>query len=289
MVIGGPRDGQTFRNARDLYKYGSQDNYSENIRRALKTPTFVDPASTLSPTPAEQLNGDVVYFQFLNGDPAYPIILGSAKLAINEYPGATKADGPRTFTRYNGVNSSIDKDGVYTWSKDLGVFDPIFQEWRVTPGTEETLKVTVDAQAALKLAYNTGLSVELDSLADKFSLTMAVGTSFLVDGASDSLALTAKFGDTLSVSAADGIQASTPSGTSLSMKSGEVTLKSLAATLTLGKDGKVALGNAAVELLAVIEEAFTALSTQTASGYGAPTSTVAKFAELTAKIGLLKV
>jgi hypothetical protein len=54
------------------------------------------------------------------------------------------------------------------------------------------------------------------------------------------------------------------------------------------QNGMVAMGNSAAELLDLISQAFTALSTTTAPGFGAPISSVATFAQLSAKIALIK-
>jgi hypothetical protein len=50
----------------------------------------------------------------------------------------------------------------------------------------------------------------------------------------------------------------------------------------------VALGGSAAEVLDLLDQAFTALSTQTAAGFGAVTSTVGDFAQLAAKIKTIK-
>jgi len=52
--------------------------------------------------------------------------------------------------------------------------------------------------------------------------------------------------------------------------------------------GKIAIGNAGVELVDIVTQALQALMTTTAPGYGAPISSVATFAQLFAKLSLLK-
>jgi len=195
-----------------------------------------------------------------------------------------------------------------------------------SPTMSEAVKITLGNEFDFKFEYSTGLSVFIDGTNDEitqttavgssvvfsgskdsFAVTTKVGTSLAVVGTSDSIALTAKagtkvtvtgsndtviiqsnFGDMLELSGPNGLQVTTPTGTSLSMKNATVELKSKMATLKLDASGLIALGNSQAELLDLITQAFTALSTQVAAGFGSPTSTVGQFVELAAKMNLLK-
>lgn len=86
----------------------------------------------------------------------------------------------------------------------------------------------------------------------------------------------------------DGIDAENSSGGKLQLTATTSALLDSTGAGVKSSFGQVALGNSTVELLDLIDQAFTALSTQTAPGFGSPTSTIADFVQLSAKIKTLK-
>jgi len=115
------------------------------------------------------------------------------------------------------------------------------------------------------------MKYKMTSTADKFEFVTVGGAKVEVDGITDKINILAAFGDKLNVSAADGIQASTPSGTSLSMKSGVVDIDGTGGLIKLG-GAQVGIGTSAVELLAKISELLQAIIDY-AGTTGAPTHT----------------
>jgi hypothetical protein len=279
----------------------------------------------------------VVYFQFLNGDPHMPVIIGMGYHQVAEVE-ATADDGQRLRRKFNGILTEITKDGEFTWSKDNGgavpflpnpdnALYPFVNQFAPLPGQDGAVTVKLGNKFDFSFDYNTGLNVTIDGVADEFSFTTAAGASytlngisdshelgttvgtllkvdgpsdslelgtaagatFKVDGLNDAITLDVAFGDSLSVSAKDGIQASTPTGTSFSMKNGDVDLVSGGqAAFKLGKDGFVKLGNASGDVLKdVLQELIKTLSTETASGFGAPLTNVATYVQLLTKIMLI--
>lgn len=110
----------------------------------------------------------------------------------------------------------------------------------------------------------------LTTLGKGFRFTTTGQTQFLINDDEDSLTLQAAFGDVLSVSAADGIQASTPSGVTFSMKAGKLeTTSQLDTTITALKFSVTA--NTDVEMTSTSSMAFV---TQGSFGITAPTGPI---------------
>ena len=344
VIIGGERDGEYFSNAVDMAFHGGLDNYSERLWKPSRTITQQDPGALTATETQETLNGDVVYIQFLNGDLKYPVILGGARHTDDTHTSAIKEERSKLVSKFNGWSREITKDGELTWTKSNGAYQDtavpdtrkpgrfLQEQFVALPGQENAIKITLNNEYNLKLAYDLGgglegISVELDGLkdswttkfatgfehkidaiADTFSVTSVAGTNLVLNGITDTIALatnigasvtidgildtvttTTAGGSSIEISGTSGITASEPVGASMSLSTGDVEISSVGgAKLNLTPAGKVTLGNSAVELLDLVDQAFTALSTQTAVGFGAPTSTVATFVQLATQIKLLK-
>lgn len=279
--------------------------------------------------------GDIVYVEADGGFKSHPVAWGKLPAEGSE------VQVPEEFQRIKPTNR-----GFYTPEGHLIEFDdgdPITalgKGVRITTSDGSKIHITEDplTDSKITLERKEGAIVELDGIEDKITVK-------------------ANFGDEFSVSAADGLQGSTPSGTSLSFKNGAINLEAssnkfdmeldgtinienasgnkvnitptgeitaenvagakLAMTptevtaenaagskMTLGPtevsminplgagfkaDGpQVAIGGPTAELVDLVVQAFTALSTQTAPGFGAPTSTVAQFAQLLAQAQTIK-
>lgn len=342
IIVGGPRDGQVFPNATTVNRFGGRHNFEEIILKKTTTLLGNDPASMLLPTnPMEQLNGDVVYIQFLNGDPRFPIIIGTARHPTQPAETAQSSDKQRLQTSYNGVTKTIDKDGVVTWEKAKGKYvdtptpdkeGNLVQDTFLADLLEESVKVTLDndfvwsmemlysAKDPLKVEIDgktdklgfalsgglkhtmegeadkatwttkNGLTVTMDGTEDKVELKTKEGTSLVVDGKGDIIDFKTAAGDSIAFDGKGSQIAITDStGNKFNMGSEGVSLlTSSGAGMKVDAAGLCAFGNSTAELLEIIDAAITALSTQTAPGFGAPTSTVPDFIQLIPKIKALK-
>lgn len=184
-------------------------------------------------------------------------------------------------------------------------FDFLFK-MNVTPGTgisvgvdgiADSLTVTSGLGSSLlidglndKLVYTTlvGAGLTVDGFSDAVEVKTAVGTALTLDGLSDQVDLKTAAGAQITVSGTSGITVKNALGDSLTLTNGAVELKNLTgAMLAFDQTGFIKLGNASGDVLAILGEAFQALSTQTAAGFGAPTSTVADFVQLAIKLKLI--
>ncbi len=205
---------------------------------------------------------------------------------------------------------------------------PFVSQFAPLPGQEDAVTVTLDNEYNLRLEYKLGLFVSIkgtddvfelattsgssvklsggteDSFqattvtgtgvvvsggtADSINLTTAAGAEISVNGASDSLTLANKAGNSVEIKAA-GIQASTADGNSLSMTSGAIELGSGGqAKLVLDKTGFIQLGNSGGDVLKdVLQELLKALLTEMPAGYGAPLVNASTYAQLLAKCQLI--
>jgi len=96
----------------DMRTRGAIYNYSERVRKGFDK-SFEGNKSTS--TLPENLDAEIVYLLFLNGDEDYPIIVGSADNPRHpEYKQASRADGEFDVDEFLGVEVKIDKDSNYT-------------------------------------------------------------------------------------------------------------------------------------------------------------------------------
>ncbi len=171
------------------------------------------------------------------------------------------------------------------------VIDGVADEFGFSTTTGASIKLTGLETDSLIVTTVLGTTLKVEGgTTDGLTLGTAAGTLLTVLGGSDdAITLKAAFGDMLSVSAKDGIQATTPTGTSLSMKTGQVDIKSGGgAFLTLDKTGFVKLGNAGGDVLKdILAELIKSMSTATYAGFGAPGSNVADFIQLMVKLQLI--
>jgi len=125
----------------------------------------------------------------------------------------------------------------------------------------------------------------------------SIDTAILIDGINDNINLKTAFGDELDVSRADGIKATTPSGTLLHMKNGAIDAEGTGGKLKL-EGGLVAMGSAAAELLDLIDKTLQQLDTTmaqiqlitvpTAVGPSGPPNNAAAFATVQTQLAAVK-
>jgi hypothetical protein len=171
------------------------------------------------------------------------------------------------------------------------VIDGLADEFGFTTTTGASIKLSGAATDSFIATTVLGTALKVEGGAtDGITLGTKVGTTITVmGGTADAITLKAAFGDMLSISAKDGIQGSTPTGTKLSMKNGAVEISSVGgAKLVLDKTGFVKLGNSSGDVLKdILGELLKSMSTATYSGFGAPGSNVADFIQLMTKLALI--
>jgi len=98
----------------DIRDRGAIYNYSERVRTK-KNKSF-EAKSTIAPSSLpENLNAEIVYVLFLNGDENYPVIIGAAEHPRHSaYKKVSKEDGEFDVNEFLGVEVKIDKDSNYT-------------------------------------------------------------------------------------------------------------------------------------------------------------------------------
>lgn len=197
--------------------------------------------------------GDVVYVEADCGYGEYLVAWG------NFLKGDSSADNlPTEFSRNNPTNMGFYSPGGHLVEIDdgSGVAD-VGQGIRITTSGGNKITILEDETAPEGL-----ITIETTG-----------GANITIDGTEDTINASSSFGDSLTVSAADGILATTPAagGTSLSMKNGQVTINGaigvkvadgVGAELNL-TGGKVALGGTPAELLDLFDQALSQLITLT--------------------------
>lgn len=245
--------------------------------------------------PPQNMNGTWVIVGFLNGNYFQPYIKGSF-----DHPGlagsATKEKGIHRFKTFRGFNETLNKDGELI----LGFSGTKNPEGK--PTDEKAVPVTFKIGKTDKIEVEGGHSLIL--FAGGLKLTMKDGTSLVINSEDSSFSLLQKDGHKVEVTASGikaqdkdganveitggGIKVLDADGASVEVTGGNVTAKdSSGGTLKLS-GGKVGLGGSSAELVDIVSQLLTKLSTTTAPGFGAPISTVADFAALQAQVDAIK-
>lgn len=168
-------------------------------------------------------DGDTVVVVFIMGDVARPKIIAmlphnqSGPNGLCPDPRPTEDDGDCFKVRFGGTSLMIDQDGNVSIKNTLTLDEVLSGEPIPAPKTF-TIDLTDGAGAHTTLV--------MDGDTGNLTFEGSNGTTVTIDNDNDAVDILCDDGDELSVSAADGIQASTPSngGTSLSMKDGQIDL-----------------------------------------------------------------
>jgi hypothetical protein len=117
VILGGPKEGQLINNAKAISCYGGEFNYAEKIYRPIET-------KELREKKISEHKGDIVYIGFLQGNTSAPVIIGGGVQPFDkDSTGATKAEGFRVRTEYNGVFEEINKNGEWELRRKGGTLD----------------------------------------------------------------------------------------------------------------------------------------------------------------------
>jgi hypothetical protein len=216
VVLGGFATGQQISNCRLSSTLGGNYNYYERTLRAS--------SKDVSKTRLSDCDGDIVFVQFLQGNPSYPIIVSLDQgINVGSATGAKKADGALERSQFNGISTLIDDLGNLTWIRHGGKFDSTLNTF--VPAKVDDVKATVGPQ--------------------NVTLTFQSGMTLVIDGAGDSVNITTKGGAKIQL---DG-------------KSGAITLKDNGTGELKIANSKVALGASSAELLDQISQQLTKLNT----------------------------
>lgn len=328
--------GQEYTGVQDFALGGGIFNSGRRVRRpsSAPTPLSVAPGGYEEGRDGEAvwvlfIGGDVD-FPIIIGSDNHPRATENKQRPI-----PTKADGTLLDFEFNGIQFKVDKESNFTIEHlgrknslaatgaalsglplnvpgivenpeaillPLGPTKINFSgngdiEFLINETPEFTLKfVKADSKWVLKAGL--GLSFTFDGLSDSYEMTTATGTTVSIDGLTDTITAEAAFGDIVEISAANGIQASTPTGTSLSMKAGAVEIDGTAGKLKLS-GAQVGLGGPSGELvdlldqsLAQVDAMLIQLQLETHTGnFGYPTSpplNAAAYAAIQALVATIK-
>jgi hypothetical protein len=303
--------GQDYPGVVDAYNGGGIYNHRTKVRRATENikPEDMPANGGVDKVYNEKRDGESVWVLMLGGDSDFPVIVGSdyhpRRLENPDYKEVTKDDGRLWREEFNGFQFQIDKDANLS-IEHLGLKDeasitnsPGQDKEAVTEnapaiGTKVTMKSTGDLEVDIK-----GELLKFEMLKETEIAKFTLGElTFIIDGPNETY--TVQNSQSSLVIEPTISTLTTPeatllfdgNGAILEAKSNTITMDDSGIVATDGSGGeakisggKLAFTAGAEEVLAVMQEMATELSTQTAPGYGAPTSTVGAFASIAGRIG----
>lgn len=259
--------------------------------------------------------GDLVYIECDGGFETHPIAWG--KLITDQ---AEQVKVPDSFKRETPTNRGIYTPGGHLIEFDDGDATGNQKGIRITTSDESLISITEDSSDnKITIKKKEGTLVELDGASDKITIKANSGEMITLDASEGvqlstentnismkegSVNLTASDhkidigndglinlentqGNKVQIST-DSILAENSAGNKLTMSASESSLFDSTGAGVKASNGQVALGSSTAEVLDLLDKAFTTLSTTTAAGSGAPISSVADFAQLSAKIKTIK-
>lgn len=254
IVLGGNSSGQILYNCRLASTLGGNNNYYERTLRAA--------SSDITNTRLIKNNGDVVYVQFIQGDPRFPVIVALDEgIDTGDSTGAVSADGHIEKSQYNGIERIIDKNGNLTWTRKGGEFDEDLQAF--VPTEMEDVKAQVEPQK-VTLTLQNGLTVTIDGNTDQVDIKTQGGAQVTVDGTSDKVsALTAGQAVVEVDGAGDKVLVASSSGAQMEVDGtgDQAELKSNGSGKFKANADTIALGASGIEILEQISQQLSELST----------------------------
>ncbi len=276
MVLGGFKEGQVISNVRMTKQLGGNLNYQEIVLKKSTKTLIVDDLN--------KHDGDIVYVQFLQGNPAFPVIIA---LGMNhqdkDKTGSIESTGPRFLNQYNGILTHINKSGEISWTRKGGSYsetDGFFTPADETEDSANTGNNTTKAidhifEAEMEWKDNQMLwrdnqsSIKFEQTEKKW--THRVGKDGggnrppdstanvyeeVIDGTAETTTRTYKSGLVIVENGkADSVTITTANGDLVDIKSGDITIKESGGGELRLNGGKVALGkNGGDELLSLLED-----------------------------------
>lgn len=287
QVIGGFKEGHVFVNCRLIQKLGGDSNFSERVLKPATKP--------LDETGLAKTDGDIVIVGFVGGDSSAGVILGGLNQPLDkDQTGAAKSDGTRFREQYNGVLTTIDKDGNYTLTRLGGKYNDATGEFEpdeagkavIVSYTDNSITRSVkdsavkeellgDSEQIVK-TFKSGLKVTEDGAGDKTSVSTKGGLTQTVDGSSDSVSVVTKGGlKVTSDGSADSFTVETSGGAKVSVdgSAGTIEIDSGSAKIMIDAAGKITLsgdfvdlGASASDFVTKFTELATAFATHTHTG-----------------------
>jgi hypothetical protein len=186
-ILGGFATGQVISNCRLLTSLGGNYNYYERILRSTNN-------KDLSSSRLENLDGDLVYVQFNQGNSGFPIIIGLSN-GINttsSNPGTKKSDGPRLVQQYNGVREEINNKGEFTFQRKGGTLDSDAANFNPNATAEYTYQVK-ENEVTVE-TFTSGLTITKDAKNQLVNINVN-GTELIIDGKTGKITLSGAFVD----------------------------------------------------------------------------------------------
>ena len=162
-ILGGFSEGQIITNCRLASWLGGQFNYAERVLKPNSKP--------LNEVPLKDQDGDIVFFQYIQGQKLAPIIVAmGTQPKDGDATGAKKKDGPRWVEQYNGVETTINRDGEYSLTVKGGELD---MEANTFKPSEDTIlsSITMDKDKKVNILTMDGPSLAIDGTADSINIT----------------------------------------------------------------------------------------------------------------------
>lgn len=219
LVLGGPREGQILQNVKAMSDYGGQYNYSEKIYRPISIRNFQN-------TPLSNLDGDIVFVGFLQGNTRAPVILGAGVQPQDiNFIGATSSNGYIDQRQFNGIYQLINKNGEYLLQRKGGTIDP--NSGVFVPDSEGNVSSINLQQEQIICQVGAGaITHTLDGAAETMTVTFQSGMTVTLNGQADSAQIKTSGGGEINIVA-----------------------------------GKIAIGAGSTELLDQLSKALTKLAT----------------------------
>ena len=178
-ILGGFSEGQIITNCRLASWLGGQFNYAERVLKPNSKP--------LNEVPLKDQDGDIVFFQYVQGQKLAPIIVAmGTQPKDGDATGAKKDDGPRWVEQYNGVETTINKDGEYSLIAKGGELDMENNTFTPAENTQNS-SITLDKDKKIIILAGDGTSVELDGQSDSINIKTNAGMNIIISGSGVSI------------------------------------------------------------------------------------------------------
>lgn len=277
VIIGGKNEGQQIQNIKSANMYGGQHNFHEKVWRAIEA----NSKGMGNKSVAEQ-EGDIVFVAFIQGSTSAPIIIGGGTQPLDEdSTGATRADGHRMRSQYNGLFEEINKDGEWEFTRKGGAYDSA-KDFFTPQDKQESPEEDALFEARFKFSKNQMLWEDpqnsITFLKNEKKYTLKVGKDSditeVFDGTAEKTTRTFKSGMVVEMDGKnDKITATMNSGTTVELdgKSNKITLDAQGTTIVIdGASGKIELtgdfvdvGKAVSDFAVLFSELATAFNTHT--------------------------
>ena len=173
-ILGGFSEGQIITNCRLSSWLGGEFNYAERVLKPNSRP--------LNEVPLKDQDGDIVFFQYIQGQKLAPIIVAmGTQPKDGDATGAMISDGPRWVEQYNGVETTINRDGEYSLIAKGGELDMEANTFTPAEGTQNS-SITLDKDKKIIILAGEGTSVELDGQSDAINIKTNAGMNIVISG-----------------------------------------------------------------------------------------------------------